>query len=193
MNHQIWEQAWQHQHLPWDLGQPTPGLAHWLAIHSVEGSKILVPGCGLGHDAWYLAEHGAQITALDVAATALAKASQKYKHPDIQWVHADILEFKRHSSFDRVWEYTSFCAIDPKFRDPYIKKQALLLKPGGFYWGFVYTRVKHSNHRPPFPIEADRFKRLLDAYFSIEAFEQPSLKSVRSRRGKELWFVARKK
>jgi len=45
-----WENRYQTGDMPWEKGAPSPGLVEYLETHPALTGKILVPGCGWGHD-----------------------------------------------------------------------------------------------------------------------------------------------
>ena len=109
-----WEGSYGRGETPWDKGAPSPGLVAYLAENEVRG-RVLVPGCGLGHDVRALARGGAEVEGLDISPTAVARArefppagSEKYRHGDLFALERDLV-----GAFDWVWEHTCFCAIEP--------------------------------------------------------------------------------
>ena len=47
-----WEQRYQEGDVQWDKGEASPGLVDWLAENArYTTGKVIVPGCGFGHDA----------------------------------------------------------------------------------------------------------------------------------------------
>jgi len=187
-----WNARWRADDTPWDLGGVTPALIDWRAGRRLAGLRTLVPGCGRGHDAHYLAKHGATVTAVDYAPEALAAAQRSYPHSAVEWVGADALNLPYRARFDRVWEYTCFCALPPERRADYFDNVRDALAPGGEYWGLVFLRVPRPDDGPPFQIEPDAFQELLRSQFDIVEFEPATPRSIKPRRGAEIWFVARK-
>ena len=68
----FWEERYRAGQDGWDLGGPAPALAAWLEIGgrfaaAVAGrsARVLVPGCGRGHDARLLARVGHEVTGVD--------------------------------------------------------------------------------------------------------------------------------
>jgi SAM-dependent methyltransferase len=84
---------------PWDREGAPPML-----VDLVEGPAALRPGraldigCGTGRDAVYLADHGWQVTAVDVSPHAIDKARRR--SDDVRWHVADLGE----PSMERVVE-----------------------------------------------------------------------------------------
>ena len=68
-----WDQRYQENDTPWDRGEPAPPLVEYLEDNRLRG-RVLVPGCGPGHDARFLASHGCDVLGVDIAQLALQKA-----------------------------------------------------------------------------------------------------------------------
>jgi SAM-dependent methyltransferase len=81
--------------VPWADGLPNPHLVGWAggAGGLVDGSgrRALVVGCGLGYDAEFLAGRGFDVTAFDVAPTAIAAARRQNPGSRVRYVTADLL------------------------------------------------------------------------------------------------------
>ena len=54
----------------WELGRAAPPLVNYFEAHPPAGLRVLVVGCGRGHEARMLASLGATVTALDLAPAA---------------------------------------------------------------------------------------------------------------------------
>lgn len=72
-----WDQRYVEGELPWDSGKPDLHLRGVLEEHSVKLGKALEIGCGTGTNSIWLAEHGFEVTGLDLSQTAIAKAEAK--------------------------------------------------------------------------------------------------------------------
>lgn len=135
---------------PWDQGRPHPELVAWVAsLGSGDRGRALVPGCGRGHDAVFLAESGFDVTAVDFAegltdtlGPALAALGSRY-------VEADALAFDE-GGFDLVFEHTFFCAIPPERRGDWGALVRRALRPGGRLAVLVFPADKpRSEGGPP--------------------------------------------
>jgi SAM-dependent methyltransferase len=64
-------------------------------VSGLAPGTVLDVGCGEGADAVWLAQRGWQVTAIDVAATALARAAERAEAAGVgvRFVHAGLLEF----------------------------------------------------------------------------------------------------
>ena len=148
-----WDQHYQEKHTPWDKGEPAPPLVDWLANNPGRMiGRILVPGCGLGHDvrAIAAADEKAEIVGLDISPTAIEMVREiptvsieRYREGDLFDLPEGMLE-----AFDWVWEHTCFCAIDPELRDDYVLAVWTALRPGGSLLGVFYLDPYDDEHQP---------------------------------------------
>ena len=61
-----WEANYQTNETPWEKGAPSPGLVEFLRTDPIHG-RVLVPGCGFGHDARALAATADEVVGIDSA------------------------------------------------------------------------------------------------------------------------------
>lgn len=187
MNITNWDQAYQENFTPWDKGQPSPPLAEWLARNKISG-RVLVPGCGVGHDVAHLVSLGIDAIGLDIAPTAVARA--KEQHPQIaeRFVCADLFEFS--GPFDAIVEHTCLCALPPEWRVRYRDAAVKLLKPGGLLIGiwFVNPEMDPGESGPPFGISSDELSALFAPNFDMIESYTPET-AYPGREGRELLRV----
>src|SRR5688572_26807295 len=112
-----WEAHYQQADTPWEKGQPSPGLVDFLTAEPVRG-RVLVPGCGFGHDVRALAATADEVVGIDIAPSAIAGARKFPAVGGERYQLADLFALPPglRGSFDWVWEHTCFCAIDPAQR-----------------------------------------------------------------------------
>ena len=65
-----WEAQYQAADTPWDKGAASPGLIDYLLENPVRG-RVLVPGCGFGHDVRALAGTADEVIGIDIAPSAI--------------------------------------------------------------------------------------------------------------------------
>jgi SAM-dependent methyltransferase len=161
-----WDQAYQENFTPWDKGQPAPPLVAWLASNKLSG-RVLVPGCGVGHDVAYLVSLGIDAYGLDIAPTAVARAKERYPHLAERFVCADLFTF--HGQYDAIVEHTCLCALPPEWRKQYRDAVASLLKPGGRLVGvfFINPEMDPGETGPPFGIAIDELTALFADSFQV--------------------------
>ncbi len=77
----------------WDKGVPSSHLIALVESGQVKPGRAVVLGCGTGTNAIYLAEKGFEVTAIDVAPTALNLAEEKARveNVKVRWLLADVL------------------------------------------------------------------------------------------------------
>ncbi len=128
-----WEEKYRAQTIPWDRGAASPALLDWLQDGALPPGRILVPGCGHGHEALELAQRGFQVTALDIAPTALAHLAAQLHAAgvDAERVCADALAWQPAQAFDAIYEQTCLCALDPDHWTAYERQLFAWLRPGG--------------------------------------------------------------
>jgi cyclopropane fatty-acyl-phospholipid synthase-like methyltransferase len=72
-----WDKRYVEGELPWDSDKPDVHLAGAIAAHSIKPGKALEIGCGTGTNSIWLAQHGFEVTGMDISQTAIAKAKEK--------------------------------------------------------------------------------------------------------------------
>jgi SAM-dependent methyltransferase len=129
----FWDERFAAGNTPWDRGESSPQLAKWLSSGSLKPCRILVPGCGSGYEVSELAMAGFEVTGLDYADEAIARANQRLKDAqvDATLVQADVLKWRPARAFDAVYEQTCLCALYPDQWIEYANRLYQWLVPGG--------------------------------------------------------------
>ncbi len=125
---EFWQQRFESNETPWDRGAPSPHLSALLESGRLSSDpgrpcRILVPGCGSGHEVELLAVRGFRVVALDYAPAAVertqARLERLMESPAgarvmcAEVVQADVLEWTAPAPFDVVYEQTCLCALHP--------------------------------------------------------------------------------
>jgi thioredoxin reductase/SAM-dependent methyltransferase len=86
-----WDQRYTSMEQVWS-GQPNTALVS--ETQGLSPGRALDVGCGEGADALWLAEHGWDVTALDVSRVALDRAADQAERVGVQvrWLHAGLIE-----------------------------------------------------------------------------------------------------
>jgi len=173
----------------WELRQPAPALVEYMDRAPLAPGRVAVPGCGRGHDVRFLARRGFTAVGFDFSPAALAAARELARADNVsaEFVERDIFtlgaDYAR--AFDGVWEYTCFCAIEPRRRPEYVRTMAEIVKPGGWLLACFFP-MRRRGAGPPFPVAEREVRRLFAPSFRIERAYAP--RSVRARQGQE-WAV----
>lgn len=72
-----WDKRYVDGELPWDSGKPDEHLSAVIEAYSIKPGKALEIGCGTGTNSIWLAQHGFEVTGMDISQTAIAKAGEK--------------------------------------------------------------------------------------------------------------------
>lgn len=189
MNITNWDQAYQENFTPWDKGLPSPPLVEWFARNKFSG-RVLVPGCGVGHDVAHLVSLGIDAHGLDISPTAIARAKERYPALTDRFVCGDLFELR--GQFDAVVEHTCLCALPPEWRGRYRDAIASLLKPGGLLIGvfFINPEMDPGETGPPFGISTDELSALFADRFEIVETQVPTA-AYPGREGRECVRVLR--
>jgi len=119
--------------VPWADLVPNPHLVEWLERQPVHRGCALDVGSGLGDNAEELARRGYEVTAFDVAATAIEQATARFPQSSVAYCVADLLqppaEWRGH--FDLVAETYTLQVLPPAARRRAIESLRSLVAPGG--------------------------------------------------------------
>jgi SAM-dependent methyltransferase len=144
--------------VPWSRREPHPLLTSWAQRHHLAGARkrAIVPGCGLGADAEYLAGLGFAVTAFDVSPTAIQLARQRHPGTLVEYVSADLLHFPRPwlRAFDLVVEIITVQALPRTVRQQATARVAQLTAPGGtlLVIAAIHDGDGEPQSGPPWPL-----------------------------------------
>lgn len=178
---EFWEQRFREGRTRWDLGGPTPVFVQLLeGKDAPPPGKILVPGCGNGHDVLLFARHGFEALGVDFAPTAVENATRAAREAGLadkaRFERANIFDVgERHAGqFDYVLERACFCAIDPVDRERYVETMARVLKPGGRLFALFFRGPKDGG--PPFAASEEELRASFAPHFEFERLD-PTVES----------------
>jgi SAM-dependent methyltransferase len=118
---------------PWDIGRPQPAFVR-LAEQGLLTGQLLDAGCGSGENSLLAASHGADVTGIDVAPTAIARAREKAAERGLtaRFEVADALDLGRLAfTVDTVIDSGVFHVFNDDDRARYVASLGAALKPGG--------------------------------------------------------------
>ena len=187
-----WQERYQTEDTPWDKGEPAPGLVDWLKKHTLDpDARILVPGCGRGHDASAWAKAGFDTTGMDLAEIALSDAREKYESlPNLAFFPGNFLDEKPQEPYDLIFEHTLYCAIDPARREDYAKSLPNWLKPGGYFLA-IHFIFPLDEEGPPFGASKDEIINRFQTNFTLRDDWKP--RHFEGRKNEEWMFQWQRK
>src|SRR5579872_5942304 len=160
---------------PWDTGISPPEL-----VEAVEGPDAPAPGraldlgCGTGTNSLYLARHGWQVTGVDFAAPAVARANTRLRQAgklpgSACFVRGDVTALESLSlgePFDLLFDLGCFHSLPAERRAGYAAGVIRSAAPGARYllYGF---HPSDTSTRPP-GVSPEEIRKLFGPAFTVE-------------------------
>jgi SAM-dependent methyltransferase len=164
--------------VPWEREEARPLLTE-LDLDGT-GRTALVVGAAYGADAEYLASRGFDVTAFDVAPSAVAGARERHPGSPVDYVVADLLNPPRAwaEAFGFVYESLTVQALPDAVRPQAIRNVAAFVAPRGTLLVVASGREEAEGpvDGPPWPLtraEVESFARGGLEVVRIELFEGP--------------------
>lgn len=184
----FWDEKYVNGQTGWDLKTPTPIFTGLLDESMfIKPCKMLISGCGKGYDAVAAALRGFDVTGVDFSAAAISFAAVLAEDANVKinFIVEDIFNLSEEIySFDAVYDYATFCAINPERREEYANKLARLIKPGGKFIAILFP-IDGREGGPPFDIDPVEFYTTFSRHFKLE-YSSRFINSIKPRSGKEM-------
>ncbi|GAA4082637.1 class I SAM-dependent methyltransferase [Nonomuraea soli] len=139
---------------PWDTGVTPPELVTLVEGHgALPPGRALELGCGTGTNAVYLAQHGWDVTAVDLIDSAIDQARQKAETAGtpIHLLHGDATrldDLDVPGPFDLFFDLSCYCGIPLHRRDAYAAGLTQRATPGARLLMFGYGPEPAGNPAP---------------------------------------------
>ena len=119
--------------VPWADLAPNPHVVEWLDREAPPPGRALDIGCGLGDTAEDLARRGFDVTAFDVAPSAVEQARRRFPESRVDYRVADLLRLpaELEGAFDLVVECYTLQVLPPEARARAVAALRRTLRPGG--------------------------------------------------------------
>ncbi|MCB9565128.1 MAG: class I SAM-dependent methyltransferase [Kofleriaceae bacterium] len=149
MTHADWNAHYAADDLPWDTGEPDEHLVAMAITGALPAGRALEIGCGTGTNALWLAAHGHDVVAIDVAPRAIERARAKATAAAATRCRFEVLDFLAAEPpsppFDLVFDRGCFHVFDePADRARFAARVAAALAPGG-----AWLSLLGSTEGPP--------------------------------------------
>ncbi|MBI3680324.1 MAG: methyltransferase domain-containing protein [Acidobacteria bacterium] len=162
--------------VPWAEQRPNRLMVEWAQREQLRGesNRALVVGCGLGDDAEYLAGAGFQVTAFDLAPTAVLQCRQRFPQSSVEYRAANLLDPPADwaGRFKFVLEVFTLQTLPPEVRAPALVNLAAFVAPGGTL--LIICRAREPGDDPgslPWPLTRHEMSRLEELGLLREGFE----------------------
>src|SRR5262245_46628010 len=111
---QVWDERYRAADTPWDMAQPSPPLLAFVKEGILPAARrVLVVGCGAGHELPPLADAGYEVTGADFSPLAIDVAKKHIAaRKNARAVVADLLAPQSSltgQQFDWIFDQTFFC------------------------------------------------------------------------------------
>jgi SAM-dependent methyltransferase len=154
----------------WDRGLPTADLVELVEAASAPG-RALDLGCGTGTDSIYLAQHGWDVTGVDMVPRALAIARRKAEAAGVspRLVEGDVTrlrDFGVGDGYALLLDFGCFHTLPPDRRDAYVESVSEVAAPGAMF-------LLYGFRRPPrlAPMQAGLTAEEVNERFSSRGWE----------------------
>jgi len=158
-----WEERYRKGETGWDRGLPSPATETWTEHWGCKPCRLLVPGCGFGHEVIAFAQQGFDVTAVDIAPSAIHHLETELRDANlsVEPVCTDLFDFEPDALFDAIYEQTCMCALPPERRVEYVERLYCWLKPGGRLLAMFMQTGKEGG--PPYHCDILDMHRLFPA------------------------------
>jgi SAM-dependent methyltransferase len=187
----FWDERYRAGFTPWDARGVPPALARFVET-ARRGRRVLVPGCGSAYEAGFLHARGFEVTAIDIAPEALARARAVLGDVVADRVLRQADFFSLDLEIDWIYERALWCALPPRLWPDYAAAAGRLLQPGALLAGFFFIDDDAGEPRrgPPFPARRAEVDALLGTEFTCLADEDvPPEQSIPVFARHERWMV----
>jgi len=175
-----WDTAWKQDITPWDAGKIQPPLRDLIESYRLDlpvSGKALVPGCGKGYDAIFIASSlGLDTLAVDISETAVQAASAQLSTAPVvpsgkvsfEAVDFFSMSLPEDERFDLVYDHTFFVAIPPSRRNDWGRQITALTKPGAFLITLVFPLgLSPDDGGPPFYVQPEHYHEPLAGWTKV--------------------------
>ncbi|KAI0676884.1 S-adenosyl-L-methionine-dependent methyltransferase [Trametes maxima] len=193
-----WDEAWKAEVTPWDVGTGQPALKELIESSGLDlprSGRALVPGCGRGYDAAYIASSlGLETLGTDISPTAIQSAEEyRVSIGAPENVKFEVADFFAPSdaTCDLIYDYTFFVAIPPSMRTAWGSQMSKMVKPGGFLITLIFPIQPHTDTGPPFYVRPEHHVEVLGSGWE-KVWDKVPEKTLESHIGKERMVVWKK-
>ena len=159
--------------LPWFYAGLDPDFGEALKRQGINGGEMLDLCTGPGTQAIAMAELGYMVTAVDISATAVRKASARAHAMgmDIDFRQANILTSDLGRRFDIVFDRGCYHVFPDEKRVEYVPAVGRLLRPGGWLFLKCFS-YKEKRSEGPYRIAPDEIRVNFEELFKVVSIDE---------------------
>jgi SAM-dependent methyltransferase len=160
--------------IEWDKNwRPALKLQEAVEQGVIQPGRVIELGCGSGNDAIYLARQGFEVTAVDLAPTALSLAARKAEQAGVQvnWVLADALALPELGSFDFIFDRGCYHWVRHVNAAAYVESLRRLSRPG------ARCLILSFNRDGPGGVREHQMRDDFSALFDFERLEEGGIEN----------------
>lgn len=169
-----WDQRYIAGDTPWDADQPTSELRRVIDEYAVSPCRVLEIACGTGTNAVYLASRGFDVTAVDIARTALDRARKRAADAkvSVRFVEADMFNAPDLGGpFPFIVDVGGYHALRRIDEPRLVAIYGRLLAPGGLLFILAGNSREPLNPGPPTVSEQEVRAAFGDAFDILQLRE----------------------
>lgn len=151
---------------PWDTLRVAKELRRVVENGTIKPCRAVVLGCGTGPNPRYLADKGFDVTAIDLAPTALVRAAARSEETGsvVRWMLADVLNPPDMKTFDFIFDRGCYHNVRKHDAAGFVKAVCKMSHPGTSVL-IIAGSVKEGKRRgPPMVKEEDIRKDFTDSF-----------------------------
>ena len=192
---EFWDNLYKINSVGWNLKSPTPAFIDLLkSKYFADKNKMLITGCGYGYDAIAAAKNNFNVTAVDFSETAIqfGQSLAEKENVKVNFIAEDFFRLNDNhlNSYEIIFDYVTYCAIDPLRRKEYADKIYQLLKTEGIFVIILFPIEKRVGG-PPFAVDVDEATKLFSEKLKL-VVSTDKINSIKPRKGRELLQIYRK-
>ena len=185
-----WDQRYREGNLPWDSQIRSRELARQLKAVPIVPCRAIELGCGTGTNAFFLAEQGFDVTAVDISAVVIARTQQQAEQAGlpIDFRAVDLSQFDwKEEPFDFIFDRGCYHCARGENAENILNALRTLSKPGTRYLSLIgNAKAQHGNE--PTMTEAE-IRAELGSLFQIDDLQEIHLEDAGGIEGPSAWSV----
>ena len=153
-----WDGAYRRKNrAPWDTGKVAVELKKVVEDGTIKPGRVIVLGCGTGTNSIYLASRGFDVTAVDIAPTALAMAKAKADKAkaSVRWMLVDVTAVPKLKAFDFIFDRGCYHGVRRSNAKGFVESARKLSRAGTKFLILAGNANEARHYGPPRVKEED--------------------------------------